>query len=125
MHKIAPSNQNLVVMMDADTKIRTDIRNLFKEFDKFGKDALFGLAPELTPVYRHVLYPYRNKHTKTTFGEPNHFGGYSGFNSGVILFNLQKLRESKKYEQIIVKKNVDRMVQKYEFKVINILLTIF
>jgi len=32
---------------------------------RFGPSTLFGLAPELTPVYRHVLYLYRSRHKDT------------------------------------------------------------
>lgn len=116
MHKIAPSHQKLAVMFDADTKFRRDVKDLFEEFNKFGKEALFGLAPELTPVYRHVLYLYRTKHPTTMFGEPLHKGGYPGYNSGMVLFNLERLRNSLEYNQIVTKNSVDTMTEKYHFK---------
>ncbi|KAL0104461.1 hypothetical protein PUN28_017293 [Cardiocondyla obscurior] len=116
LHRIAPSYQKLAAMFDADMKFRRDVKDLFEEFNKFGKEALFGLAPELTPVYRHVLYLYRNKHPMTMFGEPRHKGGYPGFNSGMILFNLERLRESRLYNEIVNKDNVKAMTEKYHFK---------
>ncbi|XP_014483730.1 PREDICTED: xyloside xylosyltransferase 1 [Dinoponera quadriceps] len=116
LHRIAPSDQKLAAMFDADTKFRRDVKDLFEEFRNFGEDALFGLAPELTPVYRHVLYIYRNKHPNTLFGEPRHKGGYPGYNSGMVLFNLEKLRKSLAYNEIVGKKNVDAMTEKYHFK---------
>ncbi|XP_012285105.1 xyloside xylosyltransferase 1 [Orussus abietinus] len=116
LHKIAPIEQELAVMFDADTKFRKDIKELFKEFDNFGSKALFGLAPELTPVYRHVLYLYRSKHPNTTFGEPRHSGGYPGYNSGMVLFNLNRLRMSLEYDQIVSKESVEHMTRKYRFK---------
>jgi hypothetical protein len=117
LHRIAPSHQKLAAMFDADTKFHRDVKDLFKEFDNFGKQALFGLAPELTPVYRHVLYLYRNKHPTTMFGEPRHKGGYPGYNSGMVLFNLERLRESHVYNEIVSKDSVDAMTEKYHFKV--------
>ena len=119
LHKIASDDQDLAVMLDADTKLRVDVKLLFKEFESFGKESLFGLAPELTPVYRHILYMYRNKNLKTIFGEPNYLGGYSGYNSGVILLNLKRLRESLEYDQIVGRDSVEHLVEKYEFKVSN------
>ncbi|KAM0726420.1 Xyloside xylosyltransferase 1 [Formica fusca] len=116
MHKIAPSHQKLAAMFDADTKFRKDVKDLFEEFNNFGKEALFGLAPELTPVYRHVLYLYRTKHPTTMFGEPRHKGGYPGYNSGMVLFNLERLRKSLEYHEIVTKNNVDTMTEKYHFK---------
>lgn len=117
LHKIASPKQDLAVMIDADTKFRIDVKLLFKEFQNFGKDALFGLAPELTPVYRHVLHVYRSKNPKTVFGEPQYMGGYPGYNSGIILLNLKNLRESLEYDQIVSTDSVEHMVEKYEFKV--------
>lgn len=116
LHRIAPAEQKLAAMFDADTKFRKDVKLLFREFEGFGEKALFGLAPELTPVYRHVLYLYRNKHPKTMFGEPGHFGGYPGYNSGVVLFNLDRLRSSEEYKQAVRKETVDAMTDKYHFK---------
>jgi len=117
LHRIAPNYQRLAVMFDADTKFRKDVKDLFEEFNKFGDEALFGLAPELTPVYRHVLYLYRNKHPTTMFGEPRHKGGYPGYNSGMVLFNLERLRKSRVYNEIVNKDSVDAMTEKYHFKV--------
>lgn len=117
LHRIAPSDQKLAAMFDADTKFRRDVKGLFKEFNNFGEKALFGLAPELTPVYRHVLYLYRNKHPNTPFGEPRHKGGYPGYNSGMVLFNLERLRKSRAYNEIVGKESVDAMTEKYHFKV--------
>lgn len=37
---------------------------------RFSADNLFGLAPELTPVYRHILYQYRAKNPYSDFGNP-------------------------------------------------------
>lgn len=117
LHKIASADQDYAVMLDADIKIKVDIKEIFKEFDHFGQEALFGLAPELTPVYRHVLYTYRNKNPKTNFGEASYLGGYSGFNSGVVLLNLKRLRESLEYDQIVSRDSVEHLVDKYFFKV--------
>lgn len=121
LHRIAPVDQNVAAMFDADTKFRKDIKELFEEFNSFGSQALFGLAPELTPVYRHVLYLYRNKQPNTLFGEPASSGGYPGYNSGVVLFNLDKLRNSTVYERIVKKESVDAMTEKYHFKVMHII----
>lgn len=117
LHRIAPVDQKVAAMFDADTKFRRDVKELFEEFDNFGEEALFGLAPELTPVYRHVLYLYRSKHAKTAYGEPAQAGGFPGFNSGMVLFNLERLRGSSLYERIVGKESVDAMTKKYHFKV--------
>lgn len=117
LHRIASSKQKLAVMLDVDTKLRTDVKQLFEEFEAFGDTALFGLTPELTPVYRHVLYLYRNKNPETSFGEPYCSGGYPGYNSGVVMFHLERLRNSLEYDQIVSEDMVEHMTEKYSFKV--------
>lgn len=96
----------------------------FYLFFRFSPTHLFGLAPELTPVYRHVLHYYRTKH-KTSFGEFFHVDnkstglhrdGYQGYNSGVILFNLTAIRQSTQYEQLLSPENVKNITRKYKFK---------
>jgi len=47
LHRIAPNYQRLAVMFDADTKFRTDVKDLFEEFNKFGEEALFGSSTTL------------------------------------------------------------------------------
>ncbi|XP_008559904.1 xyloside xylosyltransferase 1 [Microplitis demolitor] len=116
LHRIASPRQKLAVMLDVDTKFRRDIKELFREFDNFGPDALFGLAPELTPVYRHVLYLYRSQNPSTQFGEACSSGGYPGYNSGVVLFNLERLRNSLEYDQIVSMDMVEHITAKYSFK---------
>ncbi|KAK0167402.1 hypothetical protein PV327_004804 [Microctonus hyperodae] len=116
LHRIASVKQNLAVMLDVDTKFHRDVKELFKEFNNFGKDALFGLAPELTPVYRHVLYIYRTQNPNTIFGQPHSAGGYPGYNSGMVLFNLERLRNSLEYDQIVSGNMVEHMTEKYSFK---------
>lgn len=37
---------------------------------RFSSDNLFGLSPELTPVYHHILHEYRAKNPNTNFGKP-------------------------------------------------------
>lgn len=37
---------------------------------RFSPDNLFGLSPELTPVYYHILYKFRERNPSTNFGRP-------------------------------------------------------
>lgn len=68
---------------------------------------------------------YRAKHN-TTFGDyyhpqysrnvPFHPHGYQGYNSGVILFNLSAIRESKLYPNLLKNDTVNKLVRKYTFR---------
>ncbi|KAK2726954.1 hypothetical protein QYM36_007705 [Artemia franciscana] len=114
-YKAAPSTLKKIVFIDVDCKVVTDIRELFLHFSQFQKDNVIGLTHELTPVYRHVLHTYRAKHNNTPFGGPRK-NGFPGFNSGVILMDLDKLRSSVEYASLLSKTVIDVLAAKYNFK---------
>ncbi|XP_030388274.1 xyloside xylosyltransferase 1 [Scaptodrosophila lebanonensis] len=137
LHRIADLSLNRVILLDCDIVFRSDVRSLFAEFDHFLPHQLFGLAPELTPVYRHILYRYRVRFPKTSFGNPyypmqlenkkehklaespkhTHIRhGYPGLNSGVVLLLLNRIRDSKPYNEKLTQSEVQRLVHKYSFK---------
>lgn len=97
------------------------------------------MAPELTPVYRHILYRFRAQNPRTNFGNPYYpksalkgnsgvggdggqiihkriHHGYPGLNSGVVMMNLDRIRKSNLYANNLREENVDRLVEKYSFK---------
>jgi hypothetical protein len=125
LYRIAPQSQNRALLLDCDLYLKKDIHLVFKEFDRFKPTALFGLAPELTPVYRHVLQAYKVKHN-STFGEYYHLKnisnivphpkGFQGYNSGVVLINLSAIRQSKEYSVIIKNETVQSLTSKYKFR---------
>ncbi|EDW01927.1 xyloside xylosyltransferase 1 [Drosophila grimshawi] len=137
LHRIADKSLDRAILFDCDIVFRSDIRLLFAEFDRFLPHQLFGLAPELTPVYRHILYRYRTRFPKSNFGNPYNpiqLGGkknnenklvssrnrdrhgYPGLNSGVVLMLLNRIRDSKTYIEMLTQFEVNRLVAKYSFK---------
>lgn len=145
LHRIADENMERAILLDCDIVFRTDVRLLFNEFDRFSPDHLYGLAPELTPVYRHILYRYRANYPNTDFGSPFYMSpsemhnmvsdesqhsphklrkpdrhslkhGYPGLNSGVVLLHLKRIRKSQIYHQQLHDTEVRRLTSKYMFK---------
>lgn len=112
------------ILIDCDVVFRTDVKFLFEQFKKFTPENLFGLAPELTPVYRHILYKYRATYPKSTFGNPYYPQGhrksqklgYPGLNSGVVMLQLDRIRASKLYTESLTFDNVKHLTDKYSFK---------
>ena len=43
-----------IIQLDLDLKYKTNIRELFEEFDNFLPGAIIGIAREMQPVYRWV-----------------------------------------------------------------------
>ncbi|XP_063080359.1 xyloside xylosyltransferase 1 isoform X3 [Cavia porcellus] len=52
MHQIMPKEILQIIQLDLDLKYKTNIRELFEEFDNFLPGAVIGIAREMQPVYR-------------------------------------------------------------------------
>lgn len=112
---LIPTNVDRLVFVDVDTEFRDALTNLYGHFEYFTDDQLLGLAPELSPVYRHILYLYRNRHKATLLGEPKGMG-FPGFNSGVVLMKLAKMRQSSLYRSLLDNSSLSELTTKYSFK---------
>lgn len=84
---------------------------------RFSEGAVLGIAPELSPVYQHILYQFRSKHKHTHLGSAFSMGGFPGVNSGVLLLDFDRIRASDEYNQLLTPSAVKLMVDKYSFKV--------
>ncbi|KAK5930749.1 hypothetical protein CgunFtcFv8_026962 [Champsocephalus gunnari] len=115
MHQIMPESLTRIVQLDLDLKYRTNIRDLFKEFDRFPPGAVIGITREMQPVYRHTFWQYRKENPRTRVGDP-HPEGLPGFNSGVMLLDLGAMRESALYNQLLKPSNVAKLADQYRFR---------
>lgn len=102
-------------MLDCDLKFNADIYQLYNHFSQFSKDNVIGIAREAQPVYRHNLHMYRNKIKDTRVGDPPP-NGLTGFNSGVLLLDLDKMRKSELYNSLLTAETVKALTEKYMFK---------
>ncbi|XP_052331114.1 xyloside xylosyltransferase 1-like isoform X2 [Oncorhynchus keta] len=55
MHHIMPADLQRIVQLDLDLKYRSNIRELFLEFDRFPPGAVIGIAREMQPVYSVMI----------------------------------------------------------------------
>lgn len=115
MHRILPPEIERIVKLDFDVRFETNLYLLFQEFDRFRPEHLLGLGPELQPVYRHVLRRYRHEHPETRLGAPRP-EGFPGFNAGVTMLDLGKLRRSEAYNRALEPQAVAALTEKYRFK---------
>ncbi|KAM4770757.1 xyloside xylosyltransferase 1 [Rhinophrynus dorsalis] len=115
LHWIMPKEISRIIQLDLDLKFKTNIRELFEEFDNFLQNSVIGIAQEMQPVYRHTFWQYRKENTNTKVGDPPP-DGMPGFNSGVMLLNLEAMRQSKLYNQLLEPNAVRQLTEKYHFK---------
>ncbi|CDQ57924.1 xyloside xylosyltransferase 1-like [Salvelinus alpinus] len=115
MHHIMPADLQRIVQLDLDLKYRSNIRELFLEFDRFPPGAVIGIAREMQPVYRHTFWQYRKENPQSRVGEPPP-DGLPGFNSGVMLLDLGAMRTSALYNQLLEPRNVAQLADQYHFR---------
>ena len=113
-HRVLPQFKRLI-MMDCDLKFDGDIYELYKHFSRFTEDNVIGIAREAQPVYMHTFNMYRNKNKDTRVGNPPP-DGLTGFNSGVLLLDLDKMRKSKSYNSLLTAETVKALTEKFMFK---------
>uniref|UniRef100_A0ABI7Z4B7 Xyloside xylosyltransferase 1 n=1 Tax=Felis catus TaxID=9685 RepID=A0ABI7Z4B7_FELCA len=104
-----------IIQLDLDLKYKTNIRELFEEFDNFLPGAVIGIAREMQPVYRHTFWQFRHENPKTRVGSPPP-EGLPGFNSGVMLLNLEAMRQSPLYGRLLEPSQVQQLADKYHFR---------
>ncbi|KAJ7993181.1 hypothetical protein DPEC_G00269780 [Dallia pectoralis] len=115
MHHLMPADLQRIVQLDLDLKYRSNIRELFLQFEHFPPGAVIGIAREMQPVYRHTFWQYRKENPGSRVGDPPP-DGLPGFNSGVMLLNLEAMRISALYNQLLEPDNVARLADQYHFK---------
>ena len=115
IHRVMPEDVHKVIMLDADLKFMDDIAKLYERFRLFRKDNIIGIGYDLQPVYRHQFWKYRSENPGTRVGEPGP-GGLQGFNSGVLLLNLDKMRHSALYNSLINAEAVEKLTKEFSFK---------
>lgn len=115
MHLIMPENLTRIVQLDLDLKYKTNIRDLFQEFDHFPSEAVIGITREMQPVYRHTFWQYRKENPQTKVGDPPP-DGLPGFNSGVMLLDLGAMRRSVLYNRLLQPNHVAQLAEHYRFR---------
>ncbi|XP_062987811.1 xyloside xylosyltransferase 1 [Elgaria multicarinata webbii] len=115
MHRVMPKEISRIIQVDLDVEYRTNIRELFEEFENFPEGAVIGIAREMQPVYRHIFWQYRQEHPGTRVGEPPP-DGLPGFNSGVLLLNLEAMRHSELYNRLLEPEAVRQLADRFHFK---------
>ena len=93
----------------------TDIKELFNIFDKFTGENVMAMAHEGQPTYRYRLSWYRVFNPGTPVGGPPP-DGRPGFNSGVVLIDLDKARTSRTYARYLDGDVIKQLTEKYFFR---------
>ena len=113
------NNLKKILFLDIDIRIQHNIKKMWIQFqdmedkskvNKENSSKCIGLGLDLSPHYYHRLVDYIAEHPNTDLGSP---GKLQGFNTGVVLFNLECLRESK-FEEIHLQPEKVNKILKYK-----------
>ena len=115
MHRVLPKSLHRVIMLDVDLKFTDDIKKLYRYFQLFNEENVMGIAREMQPVYRDFLSEYRSENSETRVGEPGP-DGLTGFNSGVMLLDLDAMRKSHLYNKLLNIKVIEQMIGEFHFR---------
>ncbi|XP_054712675.1 xyloside xylosyltransferase 1-like [Uloborus diversus] len=113
-HEVFPKRLRQIIFLDIDLKFLDDIQKLYGTFQAFEKQNVIGIGPDLQPQYRMDFSKFRSHNLGTKVGMPR--PGRQGYNTGVVLFDLQRMRESVLYNSLINDTSIDILCKKYEFQ---------
>jgi len=108
------TNLEKLIFLDVDLEFYRDVKLLYKQFAQFDSSQLIGVGLDLSPHYRTSLELYRKQNPGTHIGQP---GRYQGLNTGVVLYNLARMRESEEWQNYLDKENVAKLMFNYGFHV--------
>lgn len=115
LYKVFNKNIDKMILLDSDLKFKRDIADLHALFSNFSETNLIGIARDGQPVYRHLFWQYRKENPDTRVGNPPP-NGLTGFNSGVLLLDLARMRKSELYNQLLSNEKIEYLTKKYYFK---------
>ncbi len=108
-------DEDKLVMLDTDTKVVGDVYDLYDEFRSFNPHQFWGVTYEQSPYYMVVLSQFRANYPHAKLGNPSH-SGKPGINSGVLLIDVKKLRQSSSVMTYLSRTHYEFLVDKYMVK---------
>ena len=119
-HLLFPDVDRAVVV-DADIVFQTDAAYLWQIFYAFKAEEIVGAVFEQQPTFRRVFQQYRKLHPQTRLGSPPSAGGlrtgnFPGFNTGLVMLHLGRMRASDMYSEAVYTDLVDHLTRKYILK---------
>jgi len=113
LYHLAFTSLTKMIVIDAtDLEFHESLQLLQEEMDKVTDGKLMGMGVDLSPNYYKYLEPYRILHPNSSFGLP---GRFQGFNTGVVLYNLQAMRESSVYNSYLSPGAITRLLEEFMY----------
>ncbi|MGH0155022.1 UNVERIFIED_CONTAM: hypothetical protein FKN15_041649 [Acipenser sinensis] len=114
----SPGFNSGVMLLDLEAMRRSEPYNqlLEPQLSLPGYTCILHLCSlSLARKQRHTFWAYRRENPDSKVGDPPP-GGSPGFNSGVMLLDLEAMRRSEPYNQLLEPQSVSRLADKYRFQ---------
>ncbi|XP_065567334.1 uncharacterized protein LOC136031624 [Artemia franciscana] len=102
---------NKAVVLDLDMEFKCSFQELYEQFYNMNTSQIFAFAHDQAPWYRHAFKQYRKENRGTKIGEPPPM--FPGFNAGLILFDLEKMRKSEEFNYRLTDTGYISLFEKY------------
>jgi len=111
-HRRFPRELEKILVIDADLEFKIDLIEVYSEFNRMDERAVIGVGFDLSPHYHRLLRSYREEVDRNSdAGEP----GNQGFNTGIVLYDLAKMRASGEFELEISAEKVHQLSTSFNF----------
>jgi len=107
-----PDALKVIIVLDVDLEFKTDLYAVIQHYEKMEDSELIAVGPELLPHYFVMSKYFRKKNPDTKVGSP---GKMQGFNTGVVLYDLEGLRESQQFTSFLNPEYYKHLVDTYGF----------
>ena len=107
-HKAFTSLDRIIFIDSSDLEFFDDVLLLQEQFEKMDEE-LLGVGLDLSPHYRNIISVLAGD-PQTSLGLPGHS---QGFNTGVVLFQLDRMRQSEVLAHLLQPDKVQSLLDKY------------
>jgi lipopolysaccharide biosynthesis glycosyltransferase len=109
-HLCFPSSLKQLIVLDVDLEVRIDLQELQHQFDLMTPDQVVGVVNDQFAMYKmyyeNTLRLYPTMNISEAFGK--------GFNTGVVLYDLEKIRQSATWAaEIASPAAIDQLARKH------------
>jgi len=94
---------NRLLVLDIDLEVNQDLGQLYNLFNQMKREEMIGVVADNTGYYHFPMkYLLKNSSYKVNTRDEERL---RGFNTGVVLYNLDRMRESKLYQSGLTPEN--------------------
>jgi hypothetical protein len=112
-HLAFQSMDKLIFIDSSDLVFVSDVQDLQGQFVNIVDEAVMEVGLDLSPHYRSNLDNFIETDLDTHLGKP---GRFQGLNTGVVLFDLEKMRNSVEYNNLLTADAVNKLFKTFQMK---------